>query len=86
KPNFIQNSGGEMPPTDQVRPIDQLISEEIRKALTQAHGKVEGKNGAADILRINPSTLRSRMKKMGIPFGRHYIKKAGRSERNRLTP
>jgi transcriptional regulator with GAF, ATPase, and Fis domain len=28
--------------------------------------KIEGKGGAADILDINPGTLRSRMKKLGI--------------------
>jgi transcriptional regulator with GAF, ATPase, and Fis domain len=27
---------------------------------------VEGRGGAAELLRINPSTLRSRMRKLGI--------------------
>jgi len=31
---------------------------------------VEGPDGAAYALQIHPSTLRARMKKLGIPFGR----------------
>ena len=29
--------------------------------------------GAAEILGIHPSTLRSRMRKLGVPYGRRYI-------------
>ncbi len=42
----------------------------IQKALVASGGKVKGKQGAAALLGINPSTLRYRMNKMGIPFGR----------------
>jgi len=35
-----------------------------------AKGKVHGKDGTAEMLEINASTLRARMKKMGISFGR----------------
>jgi len=42
----------------------------IINALKIAGGKVEGKDGAAAILAMNPATLRSRMKKLGIPFGK----------------
>jgi DNA-binding protein Fis len=33
-------------------------------------GRVGGKQGAAYLLNINPSTLRKKMRKLGIPFGR----------------
>jgi transcriptional regulator with GAF, ATPase, and Fis domain len=33
-------------------------------------GKIEGKNGAATVLGMNPATLRYRMQKLGISFGR----------------
>jgi DNA-binding protein Fis len=33
-------------------------------------GKVNGPDGAAFFLGINPSTLRNRMKKLGIDYGR----------------
>jgi transcriptional regulator with GAF, ATPase, and Fis domain len=58
--------------------LDQAMAEHIRKAMDIAKGKVEGKGGAAEHLGINPRTLRHRMKKLGIPFGRSvknkYIK------------
>ena len=38
----------------------------IQKALHYCNGKISGSNGAAHILGIPPSTLRSRMKKLGI--------------------
>jgi formate hydrogenlyase transcriptional activator len=38
----------------------------IIKVLEQTHWKVHGPNGAAQILGLNPSTLRSRMKKLQI--------------------
>ena len=37
------------------------------RVLEATGGVVEGTHGAARILGINPSTLRSRMKKLGIP-------------------
>jgi transcriptional regulator with GAF, ATPase, and Fis domain len=38
----------------------------ILRALNETDWVVHGKKGAADILGINPSTLRSRMEKLGI--------------------
>jgi formate hydrogenlyase transcriptional activator len=38
----------------------------IRNTLEKTGGKIEGENGAAKILGINPSTLRARMNKHGI--------------------
>ncbi|HBA55032.1 MAG TPA: Fis family transcriptional regulator, partial [Syntrophorhabdus aromaticivorans] len=42
----------------------------IRRALEAAGGKVEGEKGAAALLGINPGTLRSRMRRLGILFGK----------------
>ncbi len=50
--------------------LDQVIKNHIRGVLTQTAGKVSGPNGAAASLGVNPSTLRNRMKKLGIKFGR----------------
>jgi hypothetical protein len=33
-------------------------------------GKINGPGGAAEILDVNYGTLRHRMKKLGIPYGR----------------
>ena len=60
--------GGE--PTWEPLELDTVMSRHISQVLTMCHGRVEGESGAARLLNIHPSTLRKRMKKMGIPFGR----------------
>jgi DNA-binding protein Fis len=35
-----------------------------------ANGRMHGKGGAAELLGINPSTLRYRMNQLGILYGR----------------
>ena len=54
----------------QLQTLDKAVSIHISKALALCDGRVEGKSGAAGILDIKPGTLRYRMKKLGIPFGR----------------
>jgi transcriptional regulator with GAF, ATPase, and Fis domain len=51
--------------------LDQTVSDHIRKVLNETKGRVEGNGGAAELLGINPGTLRHRMRKLGIPFGRN---------------
>ena len=43
----------------------------ILRVLDMTGGKIHGKDGAAAILNINPNTLRFKMRKLGIPFGRN---------------
>ncbi|MBN1613107.1 MAG: sigma 54-interacting transcriptional regulator [Deltaproteobacteria bacterium] len=50
--------------------LDEAMSRQIRHVLKLAKGRVNGPGGAAEILKINPNTLRNRMRKLGIPFGR----------------
>jgi transcriptional regulator with GAF, ATPase, and Fis domain len=50
--------------------LDKVNAMHIQRALQKAKGIVHGPGGAAAILGINPSTLRSKMKKLGIPYGR----------------
>jgi transcriptional regulator with GAF, ATPase, and Fis domain len=50
--------------------LDEILSNHIRRVLEMTNGRVGGEGGAAHLLRINPSTLRKRMKKLHIPFGR----------------
>jgi len=50
--------------------LETAMANHIRKALSLAKGKVNGRGGAAELLEINPRTLRHRMRKLGIPFGR----------------
>ena len=50
--------------------LDEAMAEHVEKALRIAGGKVEGNRGAAQLLHVKPSTLRNRMKKLGISYGR----------------
>jgi transcriptional regulator with GAF, ATPase, and Fis domain len=50
--------------------LDEINTRHIRRALKVASGKINGPEGAAQILGLHPNTLRKRMNKLGIPFGR----------------
>jgi formate hydrogenlyase transcriptional activator len=50
--------------------LDAMVSKHIRRALIRANNRIGGKKGAAGLRQVNPSTLRKKMKKLGIPFGR----------------
>lgn len=47
-------------------PMDDVISNHIRRVLNHVNDQIEGEKGAAKILQMNPATLRFRMKKLGI--------------------
>jgi transcriptional regulator with GAF, ATPase, and Fis domain len=47
-------------------PLDEAMREHIERALILSRGTVEGPSGAANLLDINPHTLRARMRKLGI--------------------
>jgi transcriptional regulator of acetoin/glycerol metabolism len=47
-------------------PLEEMEKNHILKVLATTGGKVKGNGGAAQILRINPSTLFSRMRRLGI--------------------
>jgi DNA-binding NtrC family response regulator len=54
----------------EVPALAEMEARHIRMALEKTGGKVEGNGGAAELLGIHPGTLRHRMRKLGIPFGR----------------
>ena len=54
-----------------ILPLDVITAAHIKKALQASGGKINGPGGAAEMLQIIPNTLRKRMKKLGIPFGRN---------------
>lgn len=51
-------------------PLDEINAQHIRQALERAGGKINGPGGAAELLGLHPNTLRKRMNKLGVPFGR----------------
>ena len=52
--------------------LQEMERQHIERALRRTDGKISGKGGAAELLGINPNTLRSRMKKLGLGGGRSY--------------
>ena len=62
--------GESIPLADDFKNLDEVIAGHIRKALRRAHGKIHGPAGAAELLGLNPSTLRHRMRKLGVSHGR----------------
>ncbi|SIO31830.1 sigma-54-dependent Fis family transcriptional regulator [Halodesulfovibrio marinisediminis] len=50
--------------------LDEVTRMYIEKALQHCNGKIEGADGAAQLLGVNASTLRHRMRKLGIVFGK----------------
>jgi hydrogenase-4 transcriptional activator len=53
-----------------IEPLDIVIRRHIEGALQQTHGRIEGPHGAARALRVNPHTLRARMRKLSIDWRR----------------
>ena len=58
--------GGGFEDISELKPLDKVIKNHIEKVLKHCKGKVEGKDGAAHFLQINPNTLRGKMKKLNI--------------------
>ena len=50
--------------------LEQVNRLHIRRALTSAKGKINGPGGAAQLLNIHPNTLRKRMDRLGIRYGK----------------
>jgi transcriptional regulator with GAF, ATPase, and Fis domain len=67
-----EHRGDEFPPVEKVRTVElnQVIANHIRETLKVSKGKVHGRHGAAELLGIKSSTLRYRMRRLGIPHGR----------------
>ena len=49
-----------------IESLNESMKRHIERALLACNGQIEGKRGAADTLRINPHTLRAKMRKLGI--------------------
>ena len=54
------------PQTEPIEKLDDVIVRHIQLVLEQTEGKIHGPAGAAELLGVNASTLRNRMKKLGI--------------------
>ena len=70
KGNVLDLSHLEMVPPSAARPrvlsLEEMERQYIQEVIAIAHGKIKGKEGAAELLGLNPSTLYSRMRKFGV--------------------
>jgi formate hydrogenlyase transcriptional activator len=55
---------------DDIAPLEEIERRHIVAALESTAGVIHGPKGAARILKLNPTTLRSRMAKLGITLKR----------------
>ena len=63
---FENSPGADEPVAQEVKALAQLEHDHILQVLRKTGWRVEGENGAAVLLGMNPSTLRARMRKAGI--------------------
>jgi transcriptional regulator with GAF, ATPase, and Fis domain len=54
--------------------LDEVAKRHIEQALVATRGRVEGPQGVAALLKINPHTLRARMRKLGINWARFGVR------------
>ena len=55
------------------RQAEEVITTNIKKALTKAGGKNKGQDGTAYLLVFHLSTLQAKIEKLGIPYGKTAI-------------
>lgn len=56
---------------ERVLTLDEAMKRHIEAALNATHGRIEGPQGTAALLDINPHTLRARMRKLGIDWTKY---------------
>lgn len=65
RPVIINNV---LPKNEQPRTIEEVEREHIMMILQQCNGRISGQGGAAGVLKMPPSSLRLKMKKLGIEW------------------
>jgi formate hydrogenlyase transcriptional activator len=62
----VRNEKSEVDPQDAATSLEEVERQHIESVLRQTNWMIEGERGAARLLNLNPSTLRSRMQKLEI--------------------
>lgn len=57
--------------------LDEVAKRHMEQALVATRGRIEGPQGVAALLKINPHTLRARMRKLGINWSRFGLRYTG---------
>ncbi|MFZ5570702.1 MAG: sigma-54 interaction domain-containing protein [Thermodesulfobacteriota bacterium] len=75
-------------PSDGFPSMEEMMIRHINQSLIRSNGKIDGPGGAAELLKMNPSTLRARMKKLNISINRTPLQGStiiGPSTANRIN-
>jgi transcriptional regulator with GAF, ATPase, and Fis domain len=70
-PEMQSRKTPDAPPTTtskEIEPLNTVIRRHLAAALTATKGRIEGPFGAANLLEINPHTLRAKMRKLGVDW------------------
>jgi transcriptional regulator with GAF, ATPase, and Fis domain len=62
---------------EKILPLREMETQHIIKALSRCRGKVSGKGGAAELLAVKPTTLYSKMKRLGIERDAYRVTQRG---------
>lgn len=62
--------GASAPSSAPLKTLDDAVREHIERALVLTSGRIEGRGGAADVLGLNPHTLRGKMRKLRVDWSR----------------
>jgi transcriptional regulator with GAF, ATPase, and Fis domain len=73
KPTNPLKEATEMKTPAMTVPLDTVTKHHIETVLAATQGRIEGPNGAAVLLKINPHTLRARMRKLGINWSSFHL-------------
>jgi len=66
-----RNAPADHPPDRQFESLDDALRRHIAAALRLARGRIEGRRGAAALLKINPPPLRAKMRQLGIDWSQY---------------
>lgn len=75
KPTNSPREATEMKAAITIVPLDTVTKRHIETVLAATHGRIEGPYGAALLLKINPHTLRARMRKLGINWASFRLRR-----------
>ncbi len=75
-PASLPSAPAAAPRTVDFLSLDAAMKQHIESALAIAHGQIEGRRGTAALLKINPHTLRARMRKLGVDWAKYRIEDA----------
>ena len=65
-----EDTAADPPPPGEILSLDEAMRRHIESTLVVTRGRIEGRRGAAALLKINPHTLRARMRKLRIDWAK----------------